>query len=190
MGNIQREKIKPLSLTKEDIYKVYILNSNKELKKIYNIDCEAYGKSNISFNILENWWKQYSKGIYIIKVNEEIIGALGIFPLSLESYNLLKNGFITEKEIIIDINNQKYWYISGIVIVEKYRKKRAIINLLDKSIKYWLNNLIITDNITIGSIPISKNGLRLLEYFNFNKVKNSEDRKDNYPFYEKIFNKK
>jgi hypothetical protein len=52
MGNIQREKIKPLSLTKEDIYKVYILNSNKELKKIYNIDCEAYGKSNISFKIL------------------------------------------------------------------------------------------------------------------------------------------
>ena len=188
MGNILCEKIQELSLNNNNIYKVYTLNSTKELKKVYNIDCEAYGKSNISFNILENWWKQYSKGIYVIKVNEEIIGALGIFPLSLESYNSLKNGFITEKEIIIDKNNQKYWYISGIVIVEKYRKKRAIIHLLNTSIKYWLNNLIITDNITIGSIPISKEGLHLLEYFNFNRVKNAKDRKDNYPFYEKIFN--
>ena len=54
MGNILCEKIQELSLNNNNIYKVYTLNSTKELKKVYNIDCEAYGKSNISFNILKN----------------------------------------------------------------------------------------------------------------------------------------
>jgi hypothetical protein len=185
----------PSSILANPTYKVHPLNSREEFKKVYDIDCEAYGESNISADILRNWWKQYPQGIYIVKKSEEVIGAFGIFPLSVKSYNLLREGSITEKEIIINKNenkdklNKEYWYISGIVIIKKYRKKKAILYLLYISIEHWFRSLPKANNIVIGSIPISEEGLRLLVHYCFAEIKNAEDRKNHYPFYEKTFNK-
>ena len=166
------------------------VTSIDELEEIWKIDYEEYKESNISKDILFKWWNTYKEGLYIVKKNMVVIAGLGIWPLSKDVYNNLKNGSINEFELdVLNKNTSKYWYISGIVVIKKYRSI-ILRYILYSIIKNWYKNQLKSNFVTIGSIAISIEGKNLLIKNGFSLLKNNNKRKNNFQFFEIFTSKK
>ena len=149
-------------------YSVGYVENVDDLDKVYALDCAAYGELNIDRNTLVSWWHLHNKGIFVVKKDLKVIGAMGIFPLSVKVYNALKSGKLSENEIYPSkYKESKYWYVSGIVIDEKYRSTRVILYILYISMWMWFRDNKFSEDVVIGSIPISEMGKKLLNRFKF-----------------------
>ena len=167
--------------------------SQKELEEIWNIDCEAYGEANISKDILRKWWGTYPEGLYIVKKNGAVVGGFGIWPIAKDAYDNLKNGSIKELELTVlnkNLSKSNYWYISGIVIMKKYRRTKILWCMLYVIIKHWYETQVKSNSVIIGSIPISDEGKDLLTRHGFFLSIIADERKNHFPFFEKTISKK
>ena len=176
-------------------FEVHPLSSDEEFVKVRELDCEAYGESNVSEDTLKRWWKGYPQGIYVARKRDEIIGALGIFPLSAETYRALRNGHISENELVVSkrfvrSSREQHWYVSGVVIRERHRKTRALFRLLHGALQHWYKTQERKERLIIGSIPVSHEGNVLLTRYLFSEISSPVARKDHFPFYERVFDRK
>ena len=175
-------------------YSVHQTSSLDELTEVWKIDCAAYGEANVSFAILQAWWQMYPQGHYIIKQRGKIIGGFGIWPVAKDTYHHLRRGTLTEDKLtIMGRRNSKarkeHWYISGIVLAAEHRKVRALSCLLNRVVERWRMSQVHSEQIQVGAIPISEEGLRLLMRHGFSLATDAERRNDHHPFYERVYRK-
>ncbi|AEK58659.1 hypothetical protein Atc_2011 [Acidithiobacillus caldus SM-1] len=174
---------------------VHQCTNKKDLQAVWQIDNAEYGDMNIDFELLHEWWTKYPSGHYVIRLKEEIIGGFGIWPVSQSCYHRLQFGDITEKDIKIQPPRKSrdalFWCVSGVILKPDHRRKRAIWCLLRQVVIHWYNSQIKEKqgNVTVGTIPISKEGLDMATRFSFNLVRTAEQRKNHYPFYERDISK-
>ncbi|MHB8321410.1 MAG: hypothetical protein ACYDA7_05285 [Acidithiobacillus sp.] len=164
-----------------------------DLVAIWEIDCAAYGAMNVDFDILKKWWAVYPQGHYVIKNGDQVIGGFGIWPVTKKDYQALRSGRIAESAITPCAHKPRsishYWYLSGIVVDAKHRGSRAVWCLVRQAVAHWFSTQAEPSGaigVTVGSIPVSRDGLKLLTRFGFSLQCTAEQRMNHHPFYARI----
>jgi hypothetical protein len=164
-----------------------------DLARIYEIDREAYGDDNVSFAVLRDWWQSAPHGHFNIrKSGSAPIGALGIWPVTRESFDLLARGRITEEGVVVAEDcgdtEERWLYLSGIVIAPHARKTPASFCLLRGVFDYWRRHQAFQAmRWHVGAVPITRAGERLLARYGFALSVLAHDRNSPYPFSQREF---
>ena len=177
-------------------YEVRNLETVGELKDLWRIDIEAYGPSNISFNVLQDWWIAYPAGIYGLFINGRISGALGIWPVNRRWMLAFASGHAAEEDLKPDIirtsgsRGTDFWYISGLVIERRLRGSMAVPILLKEATVGWAIDGRLKHPVRLAAIAISSDGEKLLGRYGFTLRTPSERMKDCHPLYTREIGRK
>lgn len=171
-----------------DSFSVRPLTNEAELRELWEIDMESYGEASINLDTFRSWWRAYPRGVYVLFEGCTIVGAIGVWPLKRTPYIDLVEGKRRERELThrsISRNGSslRHWYVSGIVLMKKYRKTNAVRILLLESLKNWLDIIQMESNLNICALAYSQDGELMLRRFGFHKYKNADETVDKYPIY-------
>jgi len=155
---------------------------------LWNIDEAAYGSDSISFEQFEEMWRAFPNGLHVLYLDDEIIGAMGIWPLTKQCAADFVNAKISEREIkgaCLEVSSSRpasTWYISGIVLREKFIGGRAIRVLLPGALSAWFN-LSIKFPCELLAIASSVQGEKLLNRLRFYRMQHGQHMPDGHPLY-------
>ncbi|WML90216.1 CHAT domain-containing protein [Thiothrix lacustris] len=181
-----------LSFINRSKYHVGHIQTSEELAELWKIDKDAYKDASLSLEEFHDWWVTFDQGLKVIYKGDEIVGAIGIWPLSEESAFKFKTGNLKETYLLPstfdEVKNQpsKYWYASGIVLKSELRKPTKInpISLLLRiGLNTWIESPYIDFPIEICSLAITDHGERMLERFSFIRKIDRLSDIDPYPLY-------
>ena len=165
------------------------IRSPAELEDLWAIDKEAYGEASISYEKFKDWWSSFPRGLHALFFRTRVMGAIGIWPLSARSAELLTTARIKESQLTgrsmrTFINAPAhFWYISGIVLRPELIGGRAIKILLSHGIGSWLASAHIQFPCELLALAYSDQGQALLEGFNCFKLQNAKAMPDNVPLF-------
>lgn len=175
------------------IYQLDYPRSPILLDKLYELDCEAYGRHAVDRSILERWVGQNPRSITLLMEGEDIAGAFGFLALSEEQCRQFIAGNIGESELNClpeDFEGAQFWYWSGLVIAKQYRKakKSPLKKLLMMGIDEWLTTDRRNHSLShVYSTGCTVDGINLLDRFGFEKIIDAEHMADGAPlFYRKV----
>jgi hypothetical protein len=177
-------------------YEVRNLATATELKDLWKIDVDAYGPSNIGFNVLQAWWMAYPAGIYGLFINGRISGALGIWPVNRKWMIAFASGRAAEEDLSPDIirangnRGTDSWYISGLVIETRLRGSMAVPVLLKEATVGWAIDGRLKHPVKLAAMAISNDGEKLLGRYGFSLLSPSERMKDHHPLYTREIGRK
>ena len=172
----------------ENRFRVGPIPSPAALFDLWKIDNTAYGSDSISFEQFEEMWRAFPNGLHVLYLDNEIIGAMGIWPLSKQCAADLVNAKISEREIkgislrASATRPASTWYISGIVLKEKFMGGRAIRVLLPAVLAAWFN-LPVKFPCELLAIASSPGGEALLRRFRFFRMQHGHAMPDGHPLY-------
>lgn len=141
-----RKQVKKIEskIKKDTKLKFTTVKDKETLKQLWKIDQQAYGDYNIVFETFLEWWTQYQPGILIMMRGSEILGSVGIFPITEECFEDLKELRKREQNIhchdIIPTNQVlscRTWYVSGVMLINTSEEIFHL--LLFQAIQHWLN---------------------------------------------------
>lgn len=125
------------------------VEDKETLKQLWKIDQQAYGDYNISFETFLEWWTKYPLSNLVMMRGSEILGSVGILPLTQECFEELKELHKKEQNIrlhdILSIDQApfcKTWYISGAMLVDK--SEQVLPLLIAQALEHWLS--MVSDN--------------------------------------------
>ena len=119
----------------------------------------------------------------------QVMGALGIWPLSNHCADLLATARLKESEITgrhmrtFRDTPARHWYISGIVLRPELIGGRAIRILLSHGVGSWLSSAKIQFPSHLLALAYPKPGESLLEGFNFFKIQNADIMPNRVPLF-------
>lgn len=162
----------------EDISEPVVTNfvSEEEIRAVSGLDESVYGGESINHEGLYAWWLAYKKGIYVLRKEGEVIGAIGIWPIKEITYRKLIEGKIDETDIgAEDISEpaagvtHRYWYFADIVLEAKYHQtsERLALLLMEETLRQWLSDGSLAPRIHICALGFEGEGIKLLQRFNF-----------------------
>lgn len=162
--------------------------AESDVYKIFDFAKGRYEEKRINGpDIKLPWWKKNPYIFYVIYDQERKVCAnINILPIKSECYFKLRNGEISEKEITPeDIwspnekNNIHYIYIEGFNC--KFKSQAFVILSQFDSL---INNLIESDKeqIKIGAIGGTKEGITIMKKLGFNIVSSTEGLQGKYFF--------
>jgi transcriptional regulator with XRE-family HTH domain len=172
----------------ENHFRVGPIPSQAALFDLWKIDEEGYGSDSIGFEQFVEMWRAFPNGLHVLYLDDEIVGAMGIWPLSKRCAANLVAGKISEREIKgaslkASANRPaSTWYISGIVLKKKFMGGRAIRVLLPAALSAWFN-LPIKFPCQLLAIASSAQGENLLKRFRFFRMQHGQDMPDGHPLY-------
>jgi hypothetical protein len=150
------------------------VRSETELQVISNLDREYFGADSVDYRGLLGWWKRYPDGVQALVRGSEIVGAVGIWPLSENAFRNLIHGKLDEIDIRpasiskkVDGKPRAYWYFGDIVIAKKHKKRKLSLVLLEGAIRHWLNQGNLPSSIEICAFGFTAEGIALLDKFGF-----------------------
>jgi hypothetical protein len=165
------------------------IRSPAELEDLWAIDNEAYGEASITYEKFKDWWLSFPRGLHALFFRTRVMGAIGIWPLSVRCAGLLSTARLKESQLTgrtmrTFINTPAhFWYISGIVLRPELIGGRAIKILLSQGIGSWLASAHIQFPCELLALAYSDQGQALLEGFNFFKLQNAKAMPDNEPLF-------
>jgi hypothetical protein len=69
-----------------------------KLSELWAIDKTAYGEASLSWETFKGWWRSYRPGLKALFLEDRIVGAIGIWPLSERCARRLAAGRIKESD--------------------------------------------------------------------------------------------
>lgn len=147
-----------LSLSKALGYesKLYVKNisSLKELESLYKLEQKTLGTEALDNNRLEYWWQKYEPGIKALFYENQIVGAISLWPISETSAQSLKNRVknrVFEERELEPLSRQscqekpcRFWYIGAIYLDTRLQSKGLkgsfMRNLLFRAFIIWLGD--------------------------------------------------
>jgi hypothetical protein len=165
------------------------IRSPAELKDLWAIDNTAYGDANITFEHFLALWKAFPLGLRVLFFENEIMGAIGIWPVSCHWAERLQAARRKEAQLNSNMVRQQApsptqcWYVTGIVLREQLIGSRGSKMLLKDGLGSWLKMAKIQYPCQILALAYSKHGKRLLERFQFFKVQDEATMPDKCPLY-------
>lgn len=170
------------------------IRSLPELKDLWEIDNRAYGTANVDFAVFKSWWLAYPTGLHAILHHEQILGAIGIWPVPEAWLAEFLKGGSSESELspaeVADAAARpcSSWYLSGIVLDAKHNTS-AISYLVRQASLAWALEATLHLPVTMTAMAISEHGERLLGRFGFSLVLPGEACKDGFPLYARTFDR-
>jgi hypothetical protein len=89
---------------------------------LWPIDSAAYGEASITYERFKDWWSSFPLGLRALFFRNRVMGAIGIWPLSIRLAASLKSARLKGSELsgrmmrtFVD-NPSRSWYGSGIVL--------------------------------------------------------------------------
>jgi hypothetical protein len=70
-----------------------------KLSELWEIDKAAYGEASLTWEAFKGWWRSYRPGLKTLFLEDRVVGAIGIWPLSERCARRLAAGRIKESEI-------------------------------------------------------------------------------------------
>jgi transcriptional regulator with XRE-family HTH domain len=165
------------------------IRSPAELKDLWAIDNTAYGNANITFEHFLALWKAFPLGLRVLFFENEIMGAMGIWPVSCQWAERLQAARLKEAQLNSGMVRQQAgkpaqcWYVTGIVLREQLIGSRGSKMLLKDGLGSWLRQARIQYPCQILALAYSKHGKRLLERFQFFKVQDETTMPDKCPLF-------
>jgi hypothetical protein len=145
------------------------INGLSDLIAVFHIEKAVYGSHlQLSEEDVEKWGRRYLGGVYVLKENYDIIGAMGFWPLTHDVYNNLIHGRIDEPGITEGISNSptEFWYIGDVIIAASQRAKykRLLLSsyLMEEALQQWRRTPGLPERVEICAIEFTKAGKNLL----------------------------
>jgi transcriptional regulator with XRE-family HTH domain len=166
------------------------IRSPAELRKLWAIDNVAYGSANITFEHFQSLWRAFPAGLKVLFDGNEIIGALGIWPVTPDWAERLKNTELKEAQLDSAMVKQagqiraRQWYITGIVLRQELIGSHGIRILLGKGLRSWVECSRIDYPCEILALAYSAEGEALLRRFSFYCVQEKETMPDQCALYQ------
>ncbi|MDQ3813684.1 MAG: hypothetical protein M3347_07005 [Armatimonadota bacterium] len=165
---------------------VRVVKDEAELRCLYKIEEAEYGSDNIiGLNGVLAWWECYPFGAYVLVKGPTVLGGVGIWPLTEETFYALVEGRLPERKIkdedICKSSGgqlQAFWYIADLIIADvsfKGKKDGLGFRLLEGAIREWLRIGNLTPTIHICALAYSASGGTLLRKLGFNCCATSPD---------------
>jgi GNAT superfamily N-acetyltransferase len=155
---------------------VRYVESEAELREVSNLDASFYGGESINHEGLLAWWQAYKKGIYVLRKDENIIGAIGIWPVKKAAFDKLIKGELDEVDLTAqDISGSvtgqtcAYWYFADIVLKKQYHDtpEDLALFLIEETLSQWLIEGGLASRIHVCALGFEAAGIKLLERYNF-----------------------
>jgi hypothetical protein len=150
------------------VYWTKKVETKEELRAIAALDEQIYGSDSIDYRGLLDWWNRY-KGVTLVLKDSEIIGGVGIWPLSKECFDGLAAGDMDETQIGAasihdgaDPAPRPYWYFGDIILLKKYRRslKNLSLILLQEATRDWIENGNLADEVHVCALAFKEKGER------------------------------
>ena len=173
-----------------------------ELRKLWELDTEAYQECAIPFEVFRRWWQRYPHGNTVIFEGDRIIASIGKWALTPEQYEQLSSGAIAESDLqpmplsrfekhctngASRIQRHTHWYLSGIVLAEEYRgrvRNNPIVPLLEYAIPSWVESNRVAFPLQVAALGEYVEGINLLEGFGFEQRRDRSEMPDGCGLYE------
>jgi hypothetical protein len=162
--------------------------TQKELYRLWQIDCAAYGERSITFEQFHAQWLAFPHFPKALFYQNDIAGAIGIMPTTETRMKDFAEGRIREADLQNDDLGQfmtgsvNVWLIDGIVRNPKY-PRTATRELLCSSILSWIVDGLIRYPLNIYAIGQNRHGMNLITRAGFKLIKTAESLPDGMPFY-------
>ncbi|SDK14402.1 hypothetical protein [Natronincola ferrireducens] len=133
-----------------------------------------------------SWYQHWPHCIRCLKHDDQIIGFINLFPVSLEIYQTLLDGTFNDKHLVKehmdvprDVSKSYHLFLSCVVIDAPYRKTSALNDLLKDYVTCYetyeaqgfVFESVITDNVTDEGVRFSKTvGLEIVTKSNHNSI--------------------
>jgi transcriptional regulator with XRE-family HTH domain len=173
----------------EDQIRLGSIRSPAELRDLWAIDNTAYGDSNITFEHFLALWKAFPLGLRVLFFENQIMGAMGIWPVSSRWAEDLKSAHLEEADLDSRMVGRcarkpvRYWYVTGIVLRQQLIGTRGIKRLLRDGLNSWLTAAKIQFPCEILALAYSDYGRRLLERFSFFRIQDESIMPDKCGLY-------
>jgi hypothetical protein len=166
------------------------IRTEAELFNLWTIDNEAYGEGNISFDHFLALWKAFSSGLHVLFHENEIMGAMGVWPVTSEWAEKIKSAQLKEAELDPAVVREAgrraacCWYITGLMLrAEFIGSGGAVKTLLNGALGAWVHELQVDYPCEILALAYSNEGDRLLQRFGFHIAQHASRMPDNCPLY-------
>jgi hypothetical protein len=153
-----------------------------EIRAVSTLDEQYFGAESVDFAGLLAWWKRYPEGVHVLVKGSEIMGAVGIWPLSKKAFHDLISGNLDDAGIKAtnlsrkaDKKKRAYWYFADIVLAKKYKRKKLSFVLLQGAINRWLESGNLAPTLELCAIGVGDEGVPLLKKLGF--ISHVESRK-------------
>lgn len=151
----------------------------EDIPQVSALDIATYGGTvSIGEEALNGWFGKYSLGAFVLVrknthkfnlneevLNEEVVGAFGVWPVSKGTFKKCKRGQITEEQVIVvkikSGRTHGYWYLSDVILREEFRKNGLGLigyghTLIYESLRQWCqDNAMSHPQFNFCAIPIT-----------------------------------
>ncbi len=159
-----------------------------ELAAVAELDRAEYGTYTVDHATLASWWKRYKRGIYVLKKGSEVIGAVGIWPITETAFTALASGRLDERELsaadiceeaIAIASRHPYWYLGDAILSPQYRRRgtltgRLLLMLVRKVLHDWRESRGFAPTMELCALGFAR-GRPLLERFGLTQHATSPD---------------
>lgn len=167
------------------------METESDVRAQWEIDQEAYGDCNLSYEKFLEWWTAYPFGSHQLMRGSEILASIGLYPIEREMFFRFRSGEIPESELTpLEIGGIQSgetpahcWYASGIVVVPKYRGRSVLRDLFRISIPAWASRGHAAFPLSIAGLAEYAIGARMLERCGFTKERSGEQTPDGCDLY-------
>lgn len=165
------------------------IETEEELKNLWEIDKLAYGDCSLEFQPFLEWWTRYPYGSRNLMIEGQIVASIGIYPIAKEQAEAFVCGQIREADLIpvalseCEASGASNWYCSGIVIVPQLQNKGVLKTLLQIGIGSWESTGHIRYPLNLLGLAEYEIGEKLLKKFGFSKLMNRVEMPDNCDLY-------
>ena len=173
--------------------RVRYVETRGELHALWQIDDEAYERASIPYDTFERWWAAYPPGLKGLFAGSDVMGAIGIWPLSKTWAASFCTGTVKEHDLPIETLRRfrsraaDHWYISGIVLKQHLRGTEAVKTLLSEGLWLWAKREECRFPAEVLALAYSKKGEELLRRFAFSLFLSSGQTADGIPMYRRRF---
>jgi hypothetical protein len=167
----------------------------EQLRQLWEIDKRAYGDCSLDFEKFADWWRLYPYGVRCLMAEEQIMAAVGVYPLSKEQWTAFSEGQISEALLLpvsleeCEATPQKHWYASGVVVIEALRGKSnsPLRTLIQFALSSWISSTHVAYPLNLIAITEYPIGAKILKYLDFVKAADGSKLPDGCDLYKSVF---
>lgn len=150
----------------------------EDLRVISQWEAAEYGAHSIDAAGLVGWWHCYPKGVHLVEIGGEIVGALGLWPLAARVYAALVTGQLEETQIGAQADDieggqtlHRSWYVGDLILHPEYRQgaPQVLLTLLSTAVTRWVQSGELAPIVDICAFGFTEHAQQFLAHFGFRR---------------------
>lgn len=127
----------------------------------------CYGSASADEAILRAWWRRYPSGVLVASSGEELIGAVGVWPLTSRAFSALCAGDADEVDLKpADVSRSggghRHWYLAELILAQRARGRGLSRDLVRAAVGAWAAEVRAVPELEVCALAHSSRGAALL----------------------------